>query len=84
MPYAVLLCPSLSLFFDSECTLAANPFVIVTAIPGYSVIPADNAFEYIDEMSDQLFRIHQAPIQNLPTLPSRLDPLPEVFEYLST
>ena len=70
------------IFFDAGCTLAANPFVIMTAIPGSSVIPAGNAFEYIDEMARQLFRIHQAPIQNLPTLPSRLDPLPEVFEYL--
>jgi aminoglycoside phosphotransferase (APT) family kinase protein len=70
------------ILFDAGCTLAANPFVIMTAIPGSSVIPAGNAFEYIDEMARQLFRIHQAPIQNLPTLPSRLDPLPEVFEYL--
>ena len=70
------------LLFDAGCTLAANPFVIMTAIPGSSVIPTGNAFEYIDEMACQLFRIHQAPIQNLPTLPSRLDPLPEVFEYL--
>ena len=72
------------ILFDAGCTLAANPFVIMTAIPGSSVIPTGEAFEYIDEMASQLFRIHQAPIQNLPTLPSRLDPLPEVFEYLPT
>ena len=72
------------ILFDARCTLAATPFVIMAAIPGSSVIPTGEAFEYIDEMASQLFRIHQAPIQNLPTLPSRLDPLPEVFEYLPT
>ena len=72
------------ILFDARCTLAATPFVIMAAIPGSSVIPTGEAFEYIDEMARQLFSIHQAPIQNLPTLPSRLDPLPEVFEYLPT
>ena len=72
------------ILFDARCTLAATPFVIMSAIPGSSVIPTGEAFEYIDEMASQLFRIHQAPIQNLPALPSRLDPLPEVFEYLPT
>ena len=72
------------ILFDARCTLAATPFVIMAAIPGSSVIPTGEAFEYIDEMASQLFRIHQAPIQNLPALPSRLDPLPEVFEYLPT
>ncbi|MDC3365212.1 phosphotransferase [Pseudomonadales bacterium] len=72
------------ILFDARCTLAATPFVIMAAIPGSSVIPTGEAFEYIDEMARRLFRIHQAPIQNLPALPSRLDPLPEVFEYLPT
>lgn len=72
------------ILFDATCTLTENPFVIMTAVTGSSVIPAGNAFEYIDEMASQLFRIHQAPIQTLPALPSRLDPLPEVFEYLPT
>ena len=72
------------ILFDARCTLAATPFVIMAAIPGSSVIPTGEAFEYIDEMARQLFRIHQAPIQNLPALPSRVDPLPEVFEYLPT
>ena len=50
------------ILFDAGCTLAANPFVIMAAIPGSSVIPTGEAFEYIDEMASQLFRIHQAPI----------------------
>ena len=73
------------ILFDARCTLAANPF---RDHDSHTRVQRDpngvQAFEYIDEMASQLFRIHQAPIQNLPALPSRLDPLPEVFEYLPT
>ena len=51
------------ILFDARCTLAATPFVIMAAIPGSSVIPTGEAFEYIDEMASQLFRIQKVKVE---------------------
>jgi aminoglycoside phosphotransferase (APT) family kinase protein len=70
------------LLFDASCTLLANPFVMMRFIEGHSAIPSGDAFDYIDKMASQLFKIHQVPVQGLPGLPERVDPRPAVFDYL--
>jgi len=62
--------------------LLTNPFLLIEFIEGSSDIPVSQADQYIDLMADTLAIIHALPTSTLPTLPKRIDPLPEVFQYL--
>lgn len=60
------------------------PFLLMSFVEGSTEIPAGQASERIEAMAAALAGIHRTPIQGLPTLPARLNPLPEVFDYLPT
>ncbi len=70
------------LLVDVSGAIIPEPFLVMSFIEGSTEIPEPQMFEYIDSMAAMLVRIHSAPTKNLPGLPLRLDPLPEVFEFL--
>lgn len=61
---------------------AQAPYLVMEYIDGSSNIPAAAQVEYTTRMAATLHRIHQVPVIDLPSLPARCDPLPEVFDYL--
>ncbi len=71
-----------ALFVDSSCTLLNVPFLLIEYINGTSEIPAGQENQYIDLMAATLAHIHTQHTTALPTLPTRNNPLPEVFDYL--
>lgn len=70
------------LLVDVSGSLIADPFLVIEFIEGTSTVPAAQEGQYIELMADTLAAIHALPIADLPTLPMRNDPLPEVFDYL--
>jgi len=62
--------------------LLPDPFLVIAMAEGTSEIPADRQWACIDAMADLLATIHGAPTGDLPPLPERLNPLPELFDYL--
>ena len=67
---------------DTSGRMAATPFVVMAYVEGTSEIPAAETAQRLAAMADVLARIHGFPAADLPALPSRLDPLPEVFDFL--
>jgi len=67
---------------DASCTTLAQPFLVIEFVAGSSEIPQAQRAQYITAMAKQLADIHNASPIGLPTLPARLDPLPELFDFL--
>jgi len=70
------------LLFDTSGSLFEDPFLLVEFIEGTSEISSSQQGHCIDSMANMLAQIHALPIADLPTLPMRTNPLPEVFDYL--
>lgn len=70
------------MFLDTSGSFFEDPFLLVEFIEGTSEIPKAQEGHCIDSMADMLAKIHALPIADLPTLPMRTNPLPEVFDYL--
>lgn len=70
------------LLVDESLSLLAVPFLVMAFVEGTTAVPSDQEDQYIDLMADVLSKIHTLPTVELPTLPVRIDPLPEVFDYL--
>ena len=70
------------LLCDVSLTISAYPLIVMTFVRGSSLIPLNMQQAYIDRMARQLWQIHRQPLEDLPALPQRLDPLPEAFDYL--
>ena len=70
------------LLVDVSGNLLVDPFLVMAFVEGTSTVPAAQEGQYIDVMADVLAKIHALPTVDLPTLPARNNPLPEVFDYL--
>ncbi len=70
------------LLVDVSGSLLVDPFLVIEFIEGTSNIPVAQNGQCIDLMADTLAAIHALPTSDLPTLPMRNDPLPEVLHYL--
>jgi aminoglycoside phosphotransferase (APT) family kinase protein len=70
------------LHVDVSGTVLAHPFLVMAFVDGTSATPAGQEGRYIDAMANALTRIHALPTADLPPLPARVDPLPEVLDYL--
>lgn len=70
------------LLVDTSGSLLAQPFLAMAFVEGTSAISSAQEGHYIDVMANILTKIHALPTADLPTLPTRNDPLPEVFDYL--
>lgn len=69
------------MLFDISGSLLADPFLLMQFIDGTDVISSARAGHCIELMADLLLQIHALPITELPTLPARTNPLPELFDY---
>lgn len=71
-----------ALHVDTSAELLPDPFLLMAFVKGSTTVPVGQELEYIDMMAATLISIHSATVSDLPELPARIDPLPEVFEYL--
>ncbi len=76
------LCTPRVMALDESLRFIPHPLVILHHIDGETVSPmlADDA--RLGTMAQILAHIHSVPIAGLPSLPARLDPIPELFDYL--
>ncbi|MEJ2089220.1 MAG: phosphotransferase, partial [Gammaproteobacteria bacterium] len=70
------------LLLDASGRLLADPFLVMKFVEGTTAIPAGQEGRYIDLMAEVLAQIHALPTRDLPALPARVDPRPDVFDYL--
>lgn len=70
------------LLVDVSGSLLADPFTVMAYIEGTSAVPAGQEDQHIEVMAEVLTMIHGVTAADLPTLPARNDPIPEVFDYL--
>ena len=70
------------LMVDVSRRLLPDPFLIMSFVEGTTAIPSGQELHYIDTMADLLSKIHESPTADLPGLPVRNDPLPELFDFL--
>jgi aminoglycoside phosphotransferase (APT) family kinase protein len=69
------------LLVDVSGTLLTEPYLVIAFVDG--ALPAGPEDRHIDVMAHWLARIHGFPVTDLPPLPARNDPLPEVFDFLA-
>lgn len=70
------------LLVDDSRTLLPYPFLVIAFVAGDSIIDAVALPQRLDALANGLSRVHGTSLTTLPELPARLDPLPEVFEFL--
>ena len=70
------------ILFDDSRTHVDAPYVLMAFVEGTSEIPPDLAEARIPRMAAALAAIHKLPTASLPPLPLRLDPLPELLDFL--
>ena len=67
---------------DASGTIIQAPYLIMSFEEGSTKIASAQAHERIEKMAGMLKQIHRCPTTTLPDLPLRLDPLPEVLDFL--
>lgn len=70
------------LAIDASGKVMPQPYLIMTFVEGVTIIPPGETDKRIATMAALLVDIHAAKKSNLPELPLRLDPLPEVLDFL--
>jgi len=70
------------LMVDTSGELLTEPFLVTEFVEGTTEIPSDRLESALEAMAAALLQIHAVPRDGLPALPSRTDPLPELFAYL--
>lgn len=70
------------LLVDVSGELLPDPYLIMTFIDATSEVPGGRTAAYLARMAALLASIHDMPLDGLPALPARNDPLPEVFDFL--
>ena len=58
------------------------PCLLIDYVEGSTAIPEEEAARRIDGIANALARIHAVPLSGLPPLPARVDPLPELYDFL--
>ena len=70
------------LYWESQVQFGDNPFILMDFISGSTSTTSTSTDLYLSKAAAMLLKIHDAPIADLPELPDRLDPLPEIFDYI--
>jgi aminoglycoside phosphotransferase (APT) family kinase protein len=70
------------LLVDVSGNILPDPFLVMSFVQGSTAVPLELEHHCIDLMADELSKIHELPTTDLPALPVRNDPLPEVFDFL--
>lgn len=68
---------------DANLRIIQHPYVLMDFIEGSSQIPKNKAETFIGKIASVMAEIHTTDISSLPELPRRIDPLPELFDFLS-
>jgi aminoglycoside phosphotransferase (APT) family kinase protein len=76
------ICVPQVLALDESLQHMPYPFLILDHIDGETAFPTPAADIRIVAVAQMLAFIHAAPITDLPSLPTRNDPIPELFDYL--
>lgn len=76
------LCVPRVLVLDESLEHLPHPFLLLDHIDGEKMVPASAADPRIEAMARMLARIHALPVDRLPDLPPRIDPVPEILAYL--
>ena len=72
------------LLVDVSGDVLADPFLVMAFVEGTSDVPVARLSHYLDAMANMLANIHTVPTTILPKLPVRVDPVPELMDYLPT
>lgn len=70
------------LCFDASCTLLEHPFLIIDFVEGSSAINQSKVEPCIDLMVEKLILVHEVQTETMPSLPLRVDPVPELLKFL--
>ena len=70
------------LLLDTEPSSDAPPRLVMAFVDGTTEIPSEALPSRLDAMADALADLHALPTRSLPALPSRIDPVPELLEYV--
>ncbi len=70
------------LLLDARGALLSRPCLVTTFVDGSAEVPDEDVNGSLDIMANTLARLHALPTVGLPELPCRLDPLPELYDYL--
>lgn len=70
------------LLLDTTQRLFPEPYLVMAFVDGSVELPTDAFDDSLDVMAATLSRLHTLPTEDLPELPPRIDPLPELFDYL--
>jgi len=72
------------LSLDVSCSLIKNPYLIIAFVEGSSEIAQPTRKASVETMVEALISVHEVPVEIMPTLPRRADPIPELLEFLPT
>lgn len=67
---------------DEGLSILEHPYLLLDFVEGSTAIPPMHVGERIDAMARQMVVIHAASPADLPPLPSRIDPVPELLGFL--
>lgn len=70
------------LSLDASCAHLDNPYLIIGFVEGSSAVPGLMLKTRIETMVEALISVHEAPAAVMPALPRRVDPVPELLEFL--
>jgi len=68
--------------FDASCSLLRAPYLIIAFVEGSSDFAKPVLKARVDTMVEALISVHEVPVDAMPTLPRRADPIPELLEFL--
>lgn len=71
-----------ALALDESLRFLPHPFLLLEHIDGETAFLTHAADQHAATMANVLAEIHALPITGLPALPSRKDPIPEVYDFL--
>ncbi len=78
------ICVPEPLSIDASCSLLENPYLIIAFVEGDSGLSLPICNASIETMAEALNSVHEVPVDIMPTLPRRTDPIPELLEFLPT
>lgn len=67
---------------EAGCKPLGHPYLLIVFVDGSSAVARSDAETCIDAMADALAMVHTTVTDTLPALPPRLDPLPELLDFL--
>ncbi|MDP5220809.1 phosphotransferase [Ruegeria sp. 2205SS24-7] len=67
---------------DTSCAFLEHPYLIIEFVEGTSEIAESTLEARIETMVEALSTVHSVPVSVMPSLPRRIDPIPEILEFL--